>query len=177
MQPKPAYYKKTIHSQKRRAPWHDYRSRCIYMITISKAPAAPAFGKLMNEANPTAAYIQLSSVGAIISERILETPSFYPEVKILEHCIMPDHIHALIFVTRPIAKPLGAIVQAIKAASTGKIRNALRQPDLTVFEAGFHDRLLRHEGQLNTLFNYIASIPIDWPSGGRIRSFSDGLTI
>lgn len=34
------------HSQKRRCRGHDYRSRCIYLITMMKSPDAPPFSSI-----------------------------------------------------------------------------------------------------------------------------------
>lgn len=40
---KPAYWKETNHNSHRRAPWHDYRSRCVYMVTFTKMKGCPEF--------------------------------------------------------------------------------------------------------------------------------------
>lgn len=155
----PAYYKPLVHSKKRRAAWHDYHSRCIYMITVSKAPGAPAFGHVTGIENPERAYIRLTSTGQIISEEIAAIPGHNPQLRVLKYVVMPDHFHALVFVTVPTSKSLGAIVQSLKAAATSRIRASLNAPALSVFEEGFHDRIITHRGQLDVVFNYIRENP------------------
>ena len=52
--------------------------------------------------------------------------------------IMPDHVHALVHVDRPTARPLGALVAAWKAAATSCARRELGlAPDAPLWEAGF----------------------------------------
>ena len=159
MPPTPPYYKPVIPNNKRRALWHDYRSRCIYMITVNKSSEAPAFGELINIIDPRKADIRPSLIGKIICEEIDATPAHHPEIRILSRIIMPDHFHALIFVTSPINKHLGEIIQAIKSAATRRVREAVGQPSLIVFEDGFHDRILTRDGQLETIFRYILENP------------------
>lgn len=36
-------------SQTKRAVWHDYRSACRYMITLSKSPAAEPFSSVKGD--------------------------------------------------------------------------------------------------------------------------------
>lgn len=44
--PLPAYYKPTITSHKRRAPWHNYYGRGTYMVTFNKERSCPDFSIL-----------------------------------------------------------------------------------------------------------------------------------
>lgn len=155
----PPFYKEIIHNNKRRAPWHDYHSRRIYMVTVTKAPQAPIFGKVININNPSCAKIELTTCGKIILDEITSTPSHNSEIKILNTIIMPDHFHVLLFVTKPMRRHLGEVIQAIKSASTSKIRTKLNNKDLTVFEEGFNDRIITRRGQLDTVYNYINQNP------------------
>ena len=153
MEKKPAYYKQLIPSNKRRAPWHDYHSRCMYMVTVGKAPGAPDFGRLVSES------IELTPAGEIIKNEIEDTPAHNPQLIIMEMVVMPDHFHFLVFVTQRTKRHLGAIVQALKSAATKKIRELTGQPELTVFEEGFHDRIIMHAGQRESVANYIRQNP------------------
>lgn len=120
---KPVYFKDVKPNNKRRAPWHDYKSRLIYMITVNKAPSSPSWGSLdMQTTN-----ITLTANGKIILEELLSTPVFHPEIRILSNVIMPDHLHVLLFVTKTLDKHIGAIMQAVKSAATRRIRKKGRQ--------------------------------------------------
>lgn len=159
MPDKPAYIKDLIPDNRRRAPWHDYCSRSIYMITANKAAGASEFGVLADFENPSDARIELTRAGKIIEEEIASIPMHNSAVKVLCQTMMPDHFHALLFVTEAIDRPLGAIVQATKASATRRIRELLGRPDADVFEPGFHDRIITRSGQLEAVKNYILQNP------------------
>ena len=84
---------------------HDYRSRCIYHITLRKAAGVPSFGHLCGEL-PSAG-IMRSLQGKIIEKHIRRLPLLHPAIKLLQYCIMPDHVHLLLFVTSPLDMHLG----------------------------------------------------------------------
>lgn len=154
MKIKASYYKETIHSQKRRAVWHNYYGPGQYMVTISKRAECPDLGTLEYYI-PEEAFISLSSTGLIIKGEIDKTPSFSPEIIIHDYVIMPDHLHMLIEVTKPMQRHLGDVIQSIKAASTSRIRYNLGCPALAVFEEGFHDRIIRNARHFETVYRYI----------------------
>lgn len=158
MNSKPPFFKEIVHSYTRRAQWHNYYDRAIYMVTISKHPMCHLFGILRYQV-PEDALISPSILGEIIMEQIKVTPSFNPEIEILNYIIMPDHLHVLMRVKNPIEHHFGDIIQAIKGASTSKIRKCLANPTITIFEEGFNDRIIKSQRQLNTAANYIRRNP------------------
>lgn len=155
---KPAYWKETIHNQHRRAVWHNYYDRAVYMVTIGKHKGCPDFGSL-KYTDPKDAHISLSPYGAVIKSQIDYTPDHNPQLKILDQVIMPDHVHILIQVMEPISKHFGDIIQAIKSASTSGIRKLTGSRDMTVFEEDCHDRIVKNRTQLDTLYRYIRDNP------------------
>lgn len=50
---------------------------------------------------------------------------------------------------------LGDVIQAIKSASTSRIRKLCGNSSITAFEDGFHDRIITNARQLETVQNYI----------------------
>lgn len=158
MEEKPAYFKETLHNNLRRAPWHDYRSRCIYMVTFTKAAGCPVFSHVgFDESQRT--FLRLNMSGQLIQAEINKTPYIQPKIKILNSVVMPDHLHILIFVTSTTEKHLGEIVQAIKSAATSRIRTLHGCKNLEVFEPGFNDKILHSGRNLQTIIDYIDSNP------------------
>ena len=154
----PPYWKEIAHSQHRRAIWHNYYDRAIYMVTLCKHKSCPSFGTL-RYSHTADAYIALSPLGEIIKYQIEITPKFNPELIILSKMIMPDHVHILVHVTTPINKHFGDIIQAMKAATTAAVRKLFNTRELTVFEEGFHDRIVKSRQQLDTLYRYLRDNP------------------
>ena len=100
----------------RRCKTWDYRERCIYMVTFCTEGRLPLLGRLVGD--ETHARIELSDAGRIVEQCWLDLPSRYPQVALLEHQIMPDHFHGILFVRERLPKPMGSLIGMVKAHSS-----------------------------------------------------------
>ena len=127
-------------SMKRRCNQHDYRDRGIYMVTLCLEGRLPLLGTL--EGDPTVkdgegrAHIVLSPLGRKVKECWESIPKFHPVVEPMKLCIMPDHIHGLLFVHEKMKKHLGNVIWGFKTGC----RKAAR-------ELGFLTTLSPHCGR------------------------------
>ena len=134
----------TKHSMKRRKPWHDYRRKGTYMLTLVVEGRKPVLGRLMIPAGePTGvvtatistttpfattpaasaagSYIELTALGKTIrDEEIKKISTIYRMVEVWKLCIMPDHVHMIVSVKEelPAGKHLGDVVRGFKAGCT-----------------------------------------------------------
>lgn len=139
-----------------RDPKHDYRSRCIYHITIGKAAGCPDFSVISGSA--ARPIVSHSPIGEIIESQILNLPDLCPDLQILQYVIMPDHIHIAIFARNYLPRAVGSYIGMIKVKSGQLIRE--RFPGIKViFTEGFHDRYLRPVHRLSTIIEYIQQNP------------------
>lgn len=102
-----------------RADWHDYRERCIYMVTLAKSPAAPIFGSLAGSTaipvgEPGSTFVSLSPIGRYLRNALMSISSIEPSIKLMQYSIMPDHVHMLLFVHSRLADPLGNFIARLK---------------------------------------------------------------
>ena len=110
----------TIHRMTRRCFGWDYRQRAIYQITLVQADRQrPLLGRVTVDdpsAPPesVAARFESSEVGDAILAHWKRMGEFTPEIKPLYCQLMPDHLHAILEVTRPMAKPLGNAIGGFK---------------------------------------------------------------
>ncbi len=141
-------------SMKRRDPGHDYRGVAIYMVTLCIEGRRPLLGTLCppddHHAQP---WIKLSELGRQVKQAWLELPRFHPEVKLLAFQPMPDHIHGIIHVTRPMTRHLGHVILGFKKGC----HDAYGANGL--WEEGYNDRILRGAGQLDRWFKYLDDNP------------------
>lgn len=215
------------HSQHRRAEWQDYNGTGLYMITLCIEGRHPLFGHL--EGNISAKrgeadfpHIVLSPLGYTILEAELpKIHRFYPQIEVWQVAIMPDHLHLLLYVSKPLpeGKRLGDIIRSFKggcsrawwgsgagqetaretaqgtalksagtaariaagialksagtaaqaagtaagvsalsSAVTGAARRAARRASL--FEAGYHDRIIKRPGMLDNIKRYMNDNPL-----------------
>ena len=139
-----------------RDPRHDYRTRCIYHITMTKAAGVPVFSKLVGP--PEAVEVERLPVGRIIERHLRTTRALCPHLRVLQYVIMPDHIHFAIFAEDYLPRALGSYIGMLKV----KIGQQVRQEFPAcgpVFTDDFYDRILRPYQSLTTICEYIRQNP------------------
>lgn len=197
----------------RRLRHHDYNGRGIYMLTFATAGRAVVLGQLVG--NEGDFRIALSELGEQVAKEIQALSVRYPQIKVLDYVIMPDHVHLLLFVREWMPQHLGRVIASLKAKCSqawwqlqeeaaplkraaqncqphsgglsrpvggilvppchrpvgvsrpvgGALAPPVSPPPITpprkpsLWEPGYHDRYLMHEGQLQTLHNYIHDNP------------------
>ena len=160
----------TQHSMKRRSPWHDYRKRGTYMLTLVVEGRVPLFGELKGNAevplgSPNTPRVEYSELGrTILRDEICKINKFYPQVEVWKVCIMPDHIHMIVRVKEdlPEKKHLGKVVAGFKSGCNNaywKIFGMNEPPRQGLFEEGYNDKILLHEGQLDNWKAYLDDNP------------------
>lgn len=154
------------HSYNRRCKNHDYRSRCIYMITMLKSLDAPVFSSIMHDPNSTrvSPIVELSPAGRIIYDCLERLCRDYPALRIFRQIAMPDHIHFELFVTERTDLALGSMMAAFKSACSNRYKSEFPQSmlalkDLPMFERGFNDKIAFRAGAKDAFYNYIADNP------------------
>lgn len=139
----------------------DYKSPCIYQITIALADRrSMAIGRLVidsdGEGDPiqVEAHVELTAAGRAVEAEWRRMGEFTPAIRPLEIQVMPDHIHGILRVTERLARPLGQILAGFK---TGSSKAATGKPGF--WSEGFQDTILFHEGQLDSMFTYLRDNP------------------
>lgn len=174
-------------SMKRRCDEHDYTQRGIYMITMATEGRLPLFGTL--KGNPLATsgddkpQVILSVLGERLKDSWKDIPAHYPEVSVIKLCVMPDHIHGVLFVKEKMPYHLGTIINGFKAGTRKAARELgvitatmspstepapvryteaspqSKTPQGVLWEPGYNDRILLQEGQLQRMLNYLDDNP------------------
>ena len=163
-------------SMKRRCDEHDYTRRGIYMITMATEGRLPLFGTLQGDPMATSGnnkpQVILSPLGEKVKACWLDIAAHYPEVSVIKLCIMPDHIHGVLFVRENMPHHLGTIINGFKggtrkaAREQGVIPYTEASPQSSkhpvtgiLWEPGYNDRILLQEGQLQRMLDYLDDNP------------------
>ena len=80
--------------QTARAKWHGYDGG-IYFVTLCTAGREHYFGEIANGTEPI---IQLSPIGHFANQLLMDITTYYPHVEIPLFVIMPNHIHAIVYI-------------------------------------------------------------------------------
>ena len=93
-------------SMKRRDDHHDYKERCIYMLTLEVEGRRPVFGRLVGDpfakrGSHNEPRIELSELGKAVQAEWLGISRYYPQIKVLVVQMMPDHMHGILMPASP----------------------------------------------------------------------------
>ena len=181
-------------SMKRRFVGHDYTDRQMYMVTMVVEGRRPLLGTIVGRCDAPAnseeaPRVELTALGQRVYEEMMVTPMHHSEIEVLALQMMPDHLHAIVFVKEKMDKPLGMALRGFKqkcnqhyrelvsgafsvqsvalaTQQTGQqSRQTGRQASQTggsgglLFELGFNDKLLLREGQLQRWTDYLRDNP------------------
>ena len=85
----------------------------IYHVTLIVPSREPLLGELIiPDNNPTNAYVKETPLAKQVVSSLLHLYEFYPEVLILQFCVMPDHIHAVIHIRRPMKQGIRSVMRS-----------------------------------------------------------------
>ena len=108
-------------SMKRRCETNNYTERGIYLITIATEGRKTLLGTLAGKADVTEGsdkpHVVLSPLGEKVKECWLSIQQYHPQIESMKLCIMPDHIHGILFVHEKIEKHLGHIIWGFKTGT------------------------------------------------------------
>jgi len=160
------------HWQEKGTAWYGIG---IYHVTLVVPSREPLLGKLIiPENDPKQAIVERTNLGNALVEKLLAHPSFYPEIRILQFCLMPDHLHAILHVTKPMDTSIRSVVRSLwqGAKKLGKAyslslapesdsgtNNKEEQYPFPIFTERPFIRVLTHQGQLQTMYDYIRMNP------------------
>lgn len=152
-----------------RLPGYDYSRDNYYFITSVVKNRNPCFGEINN------GKMKLNEFGQIALKQLRWLDNNYSYVKLHEHVIMPDHIHAIVEINSSVGsgrdlnlpccgqtetkiKSLSELIGAFKMTSSKQIR----LKGLTDFQwqTSFHDRIIRTQTEFDLISKYIIENPI-----------------
>lgn len=104
----------------------------------------------------------LSEYGIIVETAIKAIPVHYQNVVVDKYCIMPDHIHMIVFIIPD--EESGRMISAptVSTAIGQMKRWVSRQLGFSIWQKSFHDRIIRNEKEYQETWQYIDTNPIKW---------------
>jgi REP element-mobilizing transposase RayT len=125
------------------------------------------------EPSAEAPHVELSPLGKAVEQIWLTIGGHHPEVKVVALQMMPDHLHAILFVREKMEKPLGKVLLGVKQACNQAFRKLMPVEFVAVaqqhakqdrnngllFAKGFNDQILLRDGQLERWLNYLKDNP------------------
>ena len=153
-----------------------WRGVGIYHVTIIVPSREPLLGKLIiPQDDPKQAYVQRTKLGNALVEKLLNHPTYYPEVQIVQYCLMPDHLHVILYVKRPMKQTFNTVVRSLwqAAKKLGRTYTPSINPEsdsgltngentdapFPIFTERPFVRPMSRRGQLQTMIHYVQMNP------------------
>ncbi len=163
----------------------DYANDGAYFITICTANRENIFGEIQNNK------MVLNESGRVAEKCWREIPDHFPNAKLDEFVVMPNHVHGLIWIenSNKIIKRVGnadlrslqipcspqtqsqkidrtkmaipKIIHGFKSSVTRIIRQQ-NSATHSVWQKSFHDHVIRDDDELNRIRDYIWQNPKNW---------------
>jgi REP element-mobilizing transposase RayT len=154
------------HRRSIRLKGYDYSRNSAYFVTMCSWERESIFGELVD------GEMRLNYWGLIIDATWCWLGKQYPYLELEDYVVMPNHLHGILLFDRckggsrtaPTGKtkPLGQILGAFKTRST-KLVNEFRQtPGAPIWQRNYYERIIRNQGELNRMGDYIVSNPVNW---------------
>ena len=150
---------------------YDYSQNGVYFITICTKNRRCLFGEI------TSGVMVLNDIGNLVSSHIMRLDALHADVSVNRHCIMPNHIHLLIFVCReriscvpndPTKSLISKLIQSFKSSVTKEFRysildrNASNAFPTEIWQPHFYDHIVRNEQDYVEIMKYIDTNPLRW---------------
>ena len=163
----------------RLANW-DYSWTGYYFVTICAAKGKMTFGNIED------GEMILNHVGRIVGNLWNEIPKHFSRVELDAFVVMPNHVHGILVIDgndngeivsraevgarhasplRPcgaVPRSLGAIVGSFKSAVTKWVNENRATPGAPVWQRNYYEHVIRDEGDLERIREYIATNPLRW---------------
>ncbi len=146
--------------KKIRLEGYDYSTCGAYFVTICVADRNALLWNVgANCVRPHEP--SLSNIGETIDNEILKLNTIYDNVFVDKYCIMPDHIHMIIFIMpdetgrTQFAPAVSRIIKQFKGSIT-------KQIGFSIWQKSFNDRIIRNEYGYHEVWQYIDQNPLKW---------------
>jgi putative transposase len=154
-------YKNKYRVESTRLKGWDYSASGYYFITICTKNRDCLFGENIN------GKMVLNEYGEILEHCWNDLPNHYPNLKLDQFTIMPNHVHGIMIIKNVHDVPdkthgLFEFVRALKTFSARRINEHRQSPGIPVWQSRFHDRIIRDEKELHHIREYIVNNPMNW---------------
>ena len=154
--------------------WKDrgtaWRGVGIYHVTLTIPGREPLLGELVIPDNdPAKAEVKRTQLGEDLIDCLMHLYEHYPEVRILQFCLMPDHLHVIWHVRQTMPRGIMSVARGFWQAAKTLGRNYTsslapntirdkKQSQVLFSEMPFV-RPLVHQGQLHSMIRYVQLNP------------------
>jgi len=93
-------------------PGTAWKGVCTYHVTLTVPSRQPLLGTLVIPQNdPSQARVERTALGNAVIDELYVMCQHYPAIRIYQFCLMPDHLHAIIRVTKVMDTSIRSVIR------------------------------------------------------------------
>lgn len=139
-----------------RLPGFDHARPGAHFVTINVADGICLLGSVAN------GEMRLNDLGRIVDQAWRDLPPHFPSIELDAYVVMPNHFHAVLVIANAGGAALPAIIGTFKSQSTRAANRHRRVENVPLWHRGYHDHIVRDDGDLARIRAYIANNPACW---------------
>lgn len=112
----------------------------------------------------------LNELGDIADKTLLETEEFYKGVHVLEHVIMPDHMHFIVNIEPDTTQTLALVVGEYKSMVSKRCLEFCKEHNVIMgrlWQSGFYEHVVCDAEDYEAIRAYICNNPKNWAAQGK----------
>ena len=142
---------------------YDYSTNGAYFVTICAAHHHSIFSRIYPINQQGMFCHQQTKLGDIAEKNLLQMEQRYPGIRIDKYVIMPNHIHAIIFMEQESSAKKATLSDIICAFKSLTVRACKSISSIeNVFQKSFHDHVIRGQADYERIWRYIDTNPSCW---------------
>lgn len=142
---------------------YDYSQAGAYFVTLVTQDRTCLWGEIVD------GEIRLNSRGEMVARWWQELENKFPSVHLGEFIVMPNHLHAILWIMDSLSAKLflGKAIQWFKSMSTNEYIHGVKvfswpQFNKRVWQRYFFDHIIRNDEDLENVQRYILDNPRRW---------------
>jgi len=123
--------------------------------------------------NRKAYFVKFPELQEILQTQWIELGNKFPNIKLDEFIIMPNHIHGIIFIVGAIHELplqqqyrrkmlLPKIIGYFKMKTAKQVNQVLNRSGQPFWQRNYYEHIIRNENELNRIREYIQNNPLKW---------------
>ena len=160
---------------------YDYSQEGYYFITICTQNRKHILSKIIDVSKQntkpvgadsiSAQNVKLTCVGKLIEKIYLNLEKEFPNIKLHDYIIMPNHLHGIIEIYKRAeidsAPTINKIIQTFKRHTTIEyikgVKQGIYKPfDKRILQRNYYEHIIRNEKEYLLIKQYIQNNPLNW---------------
>lgn len=163
----------------------DYGWNAAYFVTICTKDRACYFGDIEMNGRDTKYCVSTyqTEIGTIANDYWMEIPNHFPFVKLGVHVVMPNHVHGIVVIDKPVETQYFAslpthndapqpknkfgpqsqnLPSIIRGYKSGVTTYATKNQINFAWQPRYHDHIIRTDKEYHRISDYIINNPVKW---------------